>query len=110
MSALATIIDVPRNKDDLQWWSFAHMADHVDIVRVIHQVTGVRLDLFPLDPVTLGGTWVYNHAVMHQQINATLGIGGYNLTGVRWDDPGSSLDFFHYNYVEHQQAAQILRL
>lgn len=111
MSLLVTLIEVPKSSIEWQSWSFAHMADHFDIVRVIFQLTGRRLDLFPLDPIDFrGSAWVYNHAVMHQQMDRVLGIAGYDLSGVDWRDPQSVLSFTNYNYNEHQAAEQILRL
>lgn len=109
--SLAQIADVPSTIEEWQAWAHSHMASHFDIIRVIQQLGGPRLDLFPLDPVTFDDrTWVYNHATMHQQMDSALGIAGYNLTGVVWKDRASLLDFINYNYVEHERANQILRL
>lgn len=111
MSGLATFAVIPREDIDWERWAFAHMADHFDIARIVFQVSGRRLDLFPLNPISFDdATWIYNHAAMHQQMDAVLGIAGYDLTGVAWNNEQSLRDFVLYNYVEHQRAAQILGL
>jgi hypothetical protein len=117
---LAQISQVPNSEDDLKRWSFAHMANHLDIIRRIYEKTTpvppattpapTSLNPYPLDPIDIDnlGTWLYNHAVMHVQMNATLGIAGYDLLELDWRDRDQLIEWMNFNSDEHVQASRIL--
>lgn len=108
--SLIAIAELPRNPTEWQTWAFSHMALHTDIARVVYQLAAIRLDLYPLDPISFDANWTYRHALMHEQMDQVLGIAGYNLTGIAWNDPDAMRAFIEFNYTEHERANQILRL
>ena len=110
--ALAQLTEVPQNADDLSHWSFAHMANHLDIIRRIQEVYQLTLNPWPLDPFDPenAGDWMYQHQVMHAQMDLVLGIAGYDLLGVDWRDPAQLRQFIDFNADEHVQAGKILGL
>lgn len=63
--------------------------------------------LSPIDPANLG-FWLYNHAIMHQQINAVLGTSGFNLIDVDFEDPDQFAEWIQQNGDEHQRICAAL--
>ena len=104
--------NVPRTPDELSVWSFDHAAQHRIEIAAIYRDFGVTLTEYRLDPLNPNdfATWIYQHQVMENQRNSVLGIAGYDLTGVDWNDPASFEAFIFDNATIHQQAATILRL
>lgn len=118
--ALAQISEIPITPDDIKRWSFAHMANHRDIIRRIYETTTpvppattpppISLNAYPLDPININdlGTWLYNHAIMHVQMDAVLAIAGYDLLDLDWRDPDQLIEWMNFNSDEHIQASRLL--
>lgn len=109
---LATISMIPGDVEEFNLWSFAHMSHHRDIIRLIYQTNGTRLDEYvidPFDPLDMGN-WPYLHQTMHQQFDAVLGIAGYDLQGIDWEDEGVVRDWFAKHSNEHYRAGAMLGL
>lgn len=107
---LASIANVPVDKETTDEWAFSHMAHHRDIIRVINEKFQIILpeySLDPLDPNDLG-TWGYQHQIMHNQMDAILSIAGNDLLDVSWQDQGERASWIELNFREHLQANQIL--
>lgn len=111
---------VPVSADDVKRWSFAHMANHLDIIRRIYETTEpvppattpspISLNPFPLDPIDIDnmGQWLYQHSVMHAQMDLVLGIAGYDLLELDWRDQDQLIEWMNFNSDEHVQASRIL--
>lgn len=96
------------------------MANHLDIIRRIYEITTpvppattpapTQLNPYPLDPIIPEniGNWLYWHAVMHAQMDTVLGIAGYDLLGLDWNDPAGLAEWISFNSDEHVQASRIL--
>jgi hypothetical protein len=110
--SVAGIFNVPRTPEELNEWSFAHLANHLDIIRVLYQIFNVALPEYALDPVNPNdsGTWDRQHQQMHNDMNSLLGIAGFNLLGVEWNDENKLSAWIQLNAVEHRTASDILRL
>ena len=113
--SLAALWNIPETDDQLSEWSFQNAAAHADIVRVIYQLTGQQLDQFVLDPFNPKDPgsfqpWLYQHYAMHQQMDAILGIQGYDLTDVDFTNEGLLAGWIQTHASEHMQAGQILNL
>lgn len=110
--SLAGLFNVPQTPDQLAQWSFINAAAHVDINRVIFQRTGTVIASFVLDPINSDEleNWLANHQIMHQQMDAALGIAGYDLFDVDWTDRGQFAAWVQAHANEHMQAGQILNL
>lgn len=111
MSSLASLFNVPGTEEENSVWSFAHMASHRDIIRVIYETGGVALAEYSLDPipVTDMGTWLYQHQQMHNDMNLVLGIrSGLNLTNLEWQDDNARASFVLSNAVEHRMVCNLL--
>ena len=113
--ALAALLNLPLTPAQVPPWSFCHAANHTDIIRVIFDTAGVNLSAFildpfnPFDPVSLE-VWLANHQITHQQMNAVLGISGYDLSDVDWQDQESLFEWLQANFQEHLQASTALGL
>jgi hypothetical protein len=111
---------VPVSADDVKRWSFAHMANHLDIIRRIYETTEpvppattpspISLNPFPLDPIDIDnmGQWLYQHSVMHAQMDLVLGIAGYDLLELVWREQDQLFEWISFNSDEHVQASRIL--
>jgi hypothetical protein len=110
--SLAALFNVPQTEDQLAQWSFVNAAAHADIVRVVFQNRNTVLASYVLDPINPDDleTWLYQHQVMHQQMDAVLGIAGYDLLDVDWTDRGQFAAWIASHANEHLQAGQILNL
>jgi hypothetical protein len=113
--ALAALLNLPIGDPALDEWSFCHAANHFDIIRVLGQKTGTNLSSFildPFDPYDPGDlqAWLANHQVMHQQMDANLGVSGYDLSEVDWRDPVGLQAWLQANFDEHQRASEALGL
>lgn len=112
MSAIAALYNVPSNAAELNSWAFAHMAHHRDINRSIYQLTGLALVENILDPLNPNdiGVWLYQHQTMHQQFEPILGIAGYDLLDVDWQNPQELAGWILLNATSHYEAASILEI
>lgn len=112
MSGVASLWNVPETSEQLNAWSFNHMAHHRDINDAIYQQYGIVFPLYPIDPMNLNdiGTFSYWHQIMHNNFNELLGISGNDLLDVDWRDEGQRLVWLQDDGIEHLEAARILNL
>ncbi len=113
--SLAALYNIPQTPHQLAEWSFVNASAHADIVRLIFQNYGKVIDSYVLDPFDPRDedsmqVWVYQHYVMHQQMDAILGIAGYDLTDVDFTNQGILAGWIQSHASEHLQAGQILGL
>ena len=110
--SLAAIANVPSTLEELNAWSFAHMAHHRDIIARIYQLQGLVLPEYSLDPIDpLNPTvWEYSHQAMHNDQNTVLGIQGNDLSSINWQDENELAAWIFLNFNEHYQAGAILEL
>lgn len=110
--ALAVLGSAPKDSESLATWAFTHMAHHRDIIRVIYQVSLLALDEFLLDPFDPNNldTWTAQHQIMHQQMDAVLGIAAFDLSQLDWSDPSLLSSWMVANANEHYQAGNLLGL
>ena len=108
--ALALLYNAPNDVPSLMEWSFNHADHHTNIIRFVLAQKSKTLTPYvrdPMDPTNMA-IWEYQHQIMHNQMNAALGITGQNLTGIDWNDPDDMSWFIDANAAEHLQANQIL--
>lgn len=110
--SVAALFNVPGTEQELNQWSFSHMANHRDIIRVIYDVASIALPEYLLDPLdpTNTGTWERQHQLMHQEMNFLLGLDGFDLLGLDWGDQNKLAAWIQLNAVEHRAASDLLRL
>ena len=110
MSGVANLYNVPSNDAELMAWSSVHMRHHVDINATIYRALAIALPLYLLDPIDVKdtGNWEDLHQQMHQEQDAILGITGYDLTGLDFNDHNLLSAWIWINALEHKQAADIL--
>jgi hypothetical protein len=66
-----------------------------------------QFQLSPVDPANLG-FWLYQHSLMHQQINAVLGTSGYDLLSLDWQDEDQFAEWLNLNGDEHVRICSAL--
>ena len=110
MSAIASLFNVPANAQELSSWATAHATHHRDVNRVLYQLTGANLVEYVLDPINPDdtGIWAYQHQIMHQNMDAVLGIEGFDLTNVDFKNQDLLTGWIELHANEHYQAANTL--
>ena len=110
MSGIANIYNVPVSAPEYNMWAFAHAAHHQDIIRRIYELSNIALPEYILDPMDPSdpGVWIYQHQLMHNQLNALLGVTGFNLTSVNWENEELKNGFIFLNATEHKRYADLL--
>lgn len=104
--SLATLFAVPTTRVQEQAWSFSHMAHHRDMLRQLQIQMQITLPEYALDPWT--EELADLHQEMHQQLDAALGVGSYDLSDVNWDDPQQRASWILLNAALHQIEGGIL--
>lgn len=66
-----------------------------------------QFQLSPVDPANLG-FWLYQHSIMHAQVNLILGRTGFNLLTYDFTDPEQFQEFLQANGSEHQDICAAL--
>lgn len=110
--SLAGIFNIPGTPQEMAQWSFDHAAHHADINRLIFQIFRITISSFVLDPLPTNGMggWLYQHQQLHTTMDGILGIGGFDLTDVDFNDKGQFAGWIWDNAQEHLQAADLLQL
>lgn len=112
MSGIAGLFNVPLGQKELDTWASVHARHHVDINSSIYKLTKLSLPEFVLEPIDPNDTktWEEQHQIMHQNQNALLGIEGYDLSSVDFNDRDNLTAWIQLNAVEHRQAEDLLRI
>lgn len=112
MSGIASLFNVPGSMPELNAWASAHASHHRDINRKIFELTGATLPEYVLEPINPHdtGVWERQHLIMHQNMDAVLGIQGFDLTGVDFTKQELLSGWIQLNANEHYQAANILEI
>lgn len=105
--AIGALLRYPETPAEFYTWSFAHMANHRDIIRRIFEETGQNLTEYVLDPFD-PQSMIDQHQTMHNEMDRVLGISGYDLTVLDWSDPDSRSTWLAQNQNEHYIASSIL--
>lgn len=112
MSGIANLYNVPSTPEELSHWASTHMAMHRDINRRIYELSNglVVLPEYVLDPINPNdtGVWDDQHQIMHQDMDAVLGISGFDLTGVDFKNRDTLVNWVQLHASEHYQASNIL--
>lgn len=112
---IASLFNIPGTSEEFSEWAFAHAVHHIDINRVLYERFLVALPAYILDPFDPSNEraidqWAYNHQLMHQAQNQALGISGFDLSSVNWQDEKQRAAWIQLNANEHLQASNILEI
>lgn len=109
---LASLFNVPQAESEFDDWSFTNMDQHRQITDALARQRSITLPLYALDPIppsdVLG--WLEIHQDAHAAFTQALGIGGFDLTDVDFQNTEQLAAWIRLHALEHQQAAQILGL
>lgn len=110
MSGIAGIANIPTTREELLVWATNHATHHVDINRSLYQLTGINLPDFILDPIDPDntGVWEAQHQIEHDNMDAILGITGFDLSEVDFKKTEYLTGWIQLNLSEHYQAANVL--
>ena len=91
-------------------WGAVHQSDHFAIVNGILNKKGISIGVLPIDPVPLGNraamlAWFMNHQAVHNQMNAAMGLGGFDLSYVDFTNEEQARVWIQYNALEHAQIS-----
>lgn len=107
--SLPALYSIPTDEASWSAWSFVHAANHYDWI-VAPKTAGKGLSQFALDVIDPDnvGLWIYQHQVMHNQVNALLGTPGVDLTSFDWQDPDQFQNWLNLNAAEHIRISAAL--
>ena len=112
--ALSDVLTTPETQRQRRDWHFAHRQHHEMIRAEIQTKTKVNLPLLIMDPVGDSPeqvkNWLNDHQQMHDQTNGILGLPSNDLTTVNFEDDLQRNAWFFYNYEDHYQWAQKLKV
>jgi len=108
--SLPFIYSQPETPDDWTAWSFNHGANHYDIIQAAFVSKGDNLTTYIMDPMDREnlGTWLYQHQILHNQINQVLGTQGFDLLTLDWTDEDQLAEWLQLNGSEHQRLSAAL--
>lgn len=112
---IANLFNIPGTPEEFQEWATAHATHHLDIINTIYVTMAIALPQYCLDPFNpddpnSAETWAYLHQTMHQNQNTVLGIKGFDLSAVDWQDARQRAAWIQLNANEHLQASNILEI
>lgn len=112
---LLNIPDTPRQLNTFSWNNQTH---HIDVYNAIFRQTtptsgfgqGHITTLYTLDPIPTFDikSWLWRHQDMHNSVNAALGINGFDLTDMDFQNRQSLQAWIFNHYAEHYQWANKL--
>ena len=110
MSGIASLFNIPGTPEELLHWSAAHATHHRDINRRLYELTGANFVEFVIDPIDMRnqGVWAQQHQILHFNMDAVLGIEGFDLTEVDFLNRDLMTGWIQLNASEHFQAANTL--
>ena len=108
--SLPALYKVPEDQDGWAAWAFNHAAIHMTVNGAVSTQKSQNLTQYMLDAVDPEdlGMWLYQHQATHNQVNAVLGINGYDLTNLNWRDKDQFEWWLQLNGEEHQKWNEIL--
>lgn len=110
--SLATLFNVPNANDSTTFseFSFSNMDQHIIVTNAISAQKEIRIPLYPLDPMPFFdmGVWLRNHQQWHNNINGILGVNGFDLTSVDFNNQEEAESWTRNHASEHQQWSNIL--
>jgi hypothetical protein len=81
--SFATLFNEPQTPQSWAEWSFSNRADHDEIIGLIQQKHGIRIDKWIIEPITPLNlqNFLLGHQAMHDAEAAALGVDGQNFLG-----------------------------
>ena len=106
------LLAVPQSETDWDIWSVHHRQDHDLIRQAIQQQRNVNLPQYQLDPLPFNAPliWLAYNQESHNDWNGVLRLQGHDLEGVDFRDPRQVEAWVYLNWIEHQDAANILKV
>lgn len=101
---------VPETGDDWQAWGQNHFINHQDLSAALYQQKTVVNTVYPIAFINKDNLdqWLYWHATMHNELNQTLGLQGFDLLDFNPDDPGETEQWIQENLDEHLRLCTAL--
>ena len=109
--SMATLLSPIRTDLELEEFSFSNQDHHIQIIKSLRR-QGHDLTQYTLDPITPEdqARWARQHAQMHLDMNAALGVNSSDLSGVDFSKPDMIASWVTTHANEHFVAAQRLGL
>ena len=106
MAAVNSLLNVPRDQDALNRWSFNHAQDHLLIIQTIKAQGGGSLIQYQLDPIPYDNPFEFlrRHAQTHLDMNGVLSLQSIDLSETDFNDPNVFSAWVYSNYQEHNNV------
>ena len=95
-----------------EFFAVCNQDSHERIITAVNSSKKTNLEQFNLDPLDPSDlqTWLEQHQQLHNDMNAALGLTGYNLNTISFEDAGSVQLWVQLHVQEHLAAHQKLGL
>lgn len=97
------------------WLSFGsvHQLDHFGLVRQVLDKRQILLGMLPIDPVPVDNpsamlTWFQHHQALHNALNGAVGLGGFDLSFVDFNDQSRASHWIQDHAIEHMRISAFL--
>lgn len=101
-----SLLNVPRNKEEWNRWSFSHAQDHIQIIQAIQQKKNLSLIQYQVDPIDFGNPldFLKRHSQLHTDMNGALDLQSIDLSETDLEDPNKLQAWVYSNYQEHNNV------
>ncbi len=101
--SIASLINVPKTRQQWESWSFTHKIQHDNINRALLTQKNKILVNYILDPINQEDQEVFlqNNAQMHLDVCSLLDVEGSDLTSVNWQDEKELGNWIYLHWQEH---------
>lgn len=107
---LASLLNIPHENNDWQWFSWNHRLSHDRIRQAIKAKYGTNLTDYQIDPLDSNnlGIFLQNNASLHTDMNGILKLPGIDLfdSDLTQENQKSAWMWFHWK--EHNNAENVL--
>lgn len=109
---LASLLNVPKTKEELDRWSWSHRTSHTKIRAAIQAQKNVNLSDYQIDPIPLDNTtqFLQNNQQLHSDMNGQLGLQGSDLQDADLSKPEVLEGWVYSHYKEHSDAESALKI
>jgi hypothetical protein len=103
---LASVLNIPHNQQEWDWFSWNHKLSHDKIRSAILQKYGLSLVDYQIDPFSSTNVqqWLQNNSSLHNDMNTVLGLPGIDLLDVDLSKDNERDSWIWFNYLEHFNA------
>jgi hypothetical protein len=110
--SLVSLLNVPKNKDEWESWSWANKTILLKIRAAIQTKYNVNLTEYQIYPIDFNKfqDFLWNNSQYHNDFNSTLNLQSSDLTSVDIKNESQLQNWIYLNFHEIQNASNVLQV